>query len=1009
MSADGNNSKPCHGKHEPLIRGRGSSLDLAEVRARLSEARGPRYWRSLEELAETDEFVELLQREFPRQATEWPEGLSRRHFLHLMGASLALAGLSACTRQPTETIVPYVRQPEEIVPGKALYFATAMPLGGVALPLLVESHMGRPTKVEGNPEHPASLGATDLYAQASVLTLYDPDRSQTLTHLNEVRPWTAFLGAMRAQLAIQKTTQGAGLRILTETAGSPTLAAQIESLLAAYPNARWHQYEPVNRDAARLGAQMAFGRYVDAQYRLENAEVIVSLDADVLSSGYPGFVRYAREFAKRRKLVAGANTMSRLYAVESTPTTAGAVADHRLGISASQVERYARSLAAALGLAPAEPASPAVWVQAVARDLKQHRGSSLIIPGEQQSPLVHALAHAMNQALGNVGRTVIYTDPVEAKPALQNESLRELARDMEAGKVELLVMVGGNPAFNAPADIEFAKHLAKVGTRVHLSLYHDETSALCHWHVPEAHYLEAWSDARAFDGTASIVQPLIAPLYGGKSAHEVVAALTEQPEQSGYDIVRAQWRVRHARPDFEQAWRQWLHDGWIPGTALLEISLDAKMPALPPAEPPVSLELVFRPDPSVYDGRFANNGWLQEVPRPLTKLTWDNAALISPSLAENRKLKNGDLVELEAGGLKARAPVWITPGHPESCVTVTLGYGRRRGGRVAAGAGFDAYALRSSSAPWTVPGLTLTPLQQEYSLVATHGHHGMQGRQPVLAAALQEFTADPDFVHKRHHEPGPEMTLYPPHKYEGNAWGMSIDLNSCVGCNACVVACQAENNIAVVGKEQVSMGREMHWIRIDRYYEGGLHNPSTFFQPLPCMQCENAPCEPVCPVQATVHSSEGLNDMVYNRCVGTRYCANNCPYKVRRFNFLLFSDFETASLKLGRNPDVTVRSRGVMEKCTYCVQRINEARITADREGRPVRDGEVVTACQQACPADAIVFGNLNDKSSRVARLKAESRNYSLLAELNTRPRTTYLAAVRNPNPELEGQKEPKS
>ncbi len=999
---------PCKEGRAGSPRPMGKPLDLAEVRARLSEAHGPRYWRSLEELAQTEEFVALLQREFPRQATEWPEGLSRRHFLHLMGASLALAGLSACTRQPTETIVPYVRQPEEIVPGKVLYFATAMTLSGVALPLLVESHMGRPTKVEGNPEHPASLGATDVYAQASVLTLYDPDRSQTLTYLNEVRPWTAFLGAMRGQLAIQKTTRGAGLRILTETVSSPTLAAQIESLLAAYPAAKWHQYEPVNRDSARLGAQMAFGQFADAQYRLENADVIVSLDADFLSSGFPGFVRYAREFARRRKLVGGTKTMNRLYAVESTPTTAGAVADDRLGVSASQVEKYARSLAAALGLPSAEPASPAPWLKAVAEDLERHRGSSLIIPGEQQSPAVHALAHTINQALGNVGRTVIYTDPVEAKPMLQNESLRELARDMESGKVELLLMLGGNPGFNAPADIEFSKHLANVALRIHLGLYHDETSALCHWHIPEAHYLEAWSDARACDGTVSIVQPLIAPLYGGKSAHEVAAALTDQPDQSGYDIVRAYWKAKHAGADFEPAWRKWLHDGWVPGTALPEKAFTAKAKEFPAPSPAAIIgppELIFRPDPAIYDGRFANNGWLQELPRPLTKLTWDNAALISPSLAENVKLKNGDVVELEAAGRKAKAPVWILPGHPENCVTVTLGYGRRRGGRVAAGAGFDAYALRTSSSQWAVSGLKVTPLQETYPLVATHGHHGMEGRQPVIAATLREYAADPDFVHKRHHEPGPEMTLYPPHKYEGNAWGMSIDLNSCVGCNACVVACQAENNIAVVGKEQVSMGREMHWIRIDRYYEGGLDDPQTFFQPLPCMQCENAPCEPVCPVQATVHSSEGLNDMVYNRCIGTRYCANNCPYKVRRFNFLLFSDFETPSLKLGRNPDVTVRSRGVMEKCTYCVQRINEARITADRESRPVRDGEVVTACQQACPADAIVFGNLNDKSSRVARLKAESRNYSLLAELNTRPRTTYLAAVRNSNPELEGKK----
>ncbi|HXE89463.1 MAG TPA: TAT-variant-translocated molybdopterin oxidoreductase [Terriglobales bacterium] len=982
-------------------------LELNEVRACLQAARGPHYWRSLEELAATPQFTDLLHREFPRHATEWDNALSRRRFLEVMAASLALAGLSGCTRQPTETIVPYVRQPEEFVPGKPLFYATAMTLSGVALPLLAESHMGRPTKIEGNPEHPASLGATDIYAQASVLGLYDPDRSQTLRNLGEVRPWTSFLGSMRGPMAIQKTTGGGGLRILTETVSSPTLAWQIGSLLRDFPNAKWHQYEPVNRDNARAGSQMAFGQFVDAQYRFENADVIVSLDADFLSSGYPGFVRYARDFAKRRKLEAGNTKMSRLYVVESTPTNTGAVADHRLAMRATDIAGLAHALAGAFGIGSHQAAAQfEQWSTAIASELQAHRGTSLILAGENQPPTVHALAHAMNEALGNVGRTVIYTDPVAANPVIQTESLRELVAEMEAGKVELLVILGGNPVFNAPVDIAFAKHLHKVGLRVHLGLYHDETAALCHWHVPEAHYLESWSDARAYDGTVSIVQPLIAPLYDGKTAHEVLAALTDRPDRSAYEIVREYWKTQHPASDFEMFWRRSLHDGWIEGTSFAPRQVTAKTTAFPQAAPiPAALELTFRPDPSVYDGRFAGNGWLQELPKPLSKLTWENAAFFSPRTAERERLKTGDVIELHFEGRQLKAPVYILPGQPDESVCVHLGYGRHRAGRVGSNIGFNAYALRNAGSFWFGGNLRIAPQHERHELSVTHGHWNMEGRDLVRAGTLAEYVANPRFAHEHHEEPAPGLTLYPPHKYEGNAWGMAIDLNSCIGCNACVVACQSENNIPVVGREQVMVQREMHWIRIDRYFEGSLDDPRIYFQPVPCMQCENAPCEPVCPVGATVHSSEGLNDQVYNRCVGTRYCANNCPYKVRRFNFLLYQDFETPSLKLMRNPDVSVRSRGVMEKCTYCVQRINAARIAAEKEDRTIRDGEVQTACQQACPAGAIIFGNINDKDSRVARVKQEARNYGLLAELNTRPRTTYLASVRNPNPALAAEK----
>ena len=1023
-----------------------SSLDLSAIQERLSNTSGKDYWRSLEELAETEGFDEMLHREFPRFAAEWNDSVGRRRFLRLMGASLALAGLSACTRQPMEPIAPYVRQPEELLPGKPLYFATAMPLGGVATGVLAESHQGRPTKIEGNPDHPASFGATDAFAQASVLTLYDPDRSQTLTHLGEISAYPAFLGSFRTVVRTQRSLQGAGLRILTETVTSPTLASQLRATLSELPLAKWHQYDPVNRDNVRAGALLAFGESVHTVYRFERAGVIVSLDSDFLSCG-PGSVRYAREFASRRRLQEGRSEMNRLYVVEGTPSNTGSVADHRLQLRASEIESFARALARELGVAAGGESKAddrwTKWIKAVASDLQQHRGSGIVIAGEFQPPAVHALAHAMNHALDNADATVLHTEPLEANSVDQTESLRELARDMDAGNVDVLLILGGNPVYNAPADLNFGERLRKVGLRVHLGLYDDETSALCHWHIPEAHYLESWSDARAFDGTASIVQPLIAPLYRGKTAHEILAALMDQPERSGYHIVRDYWKshfmggqlsgagggVAENREessmsaDFESFWRKALHDGFIPNTALapkpvtLRSDFASQIPSpAPSSRPPApgpsgELEIVFRPDPTVYDGRFANNGWLQELPKPLTRLTWDNAAIVSPATAASLNLsyeigarggEHGgvltDQVELEYQGRTVRAPVWILPGHPDDCVTVHLGYGRVRAGRVGSRAGFNAYALRTSDAPWFGSGLKLRKTWERVLLAGVQTHHDMEGRDILRSGTLDEYRKHPELAPQGS---GNELSLYPGYEYRGYAWGMTIDLNACIGCGACVVACQAENNIPIVGKTEVGRAREMHWLRVDRYYKGPLNNPETFFQPVPCMHCENAPCEVVCPVAATAHSAEGLNDMVYNRCVGTRYCSNNCPYKVRRFNFLLYSDWETPSLKLMRNPNVTVRSRGVMEKCTYCVQRINKAKIEAEKEDRQVADGEIVTACQAVCPVQAIVFGNVNDPNSRVAKLKSEPRNYGLLADLNTRPRTTYLAAVRNPNPDL--------
>jgi len=1026
---------------------------------------GSGFWRSLEERAGDPAFLEYVHNEFPSLLPEpasIEDPVARRAFLKLMGASLALAGVTACTRQPAEKIVPYVRQPEEIIPGRPSYFATAMAMGGVATGLLVESHEGRPTKVEGNPDHPGSLGATDIFSQAAVLGLYDPDRSQTLMTLGEIRPWPRFLGAIRSVLDAQAPIQGRGLRLLTESISSPTLAAQIRDLLSRYPSARWHQWDPASRDNARAGAKLALGEYVECQYRFDRADVILALDADFLGCG-AGSLRYARDFAARRvpdqaAQATQATLMNRLYAVESMPTSTGARADHRLPARPGDIEAIARAIAVistqqgARGTAVlpqiGQSFDPRVvkWIVAVGKDLQAHRGSSLVIAGDGQPAAVHALAHAMNAALGNAGRTVAYTDPVEAEPVDQLQSLRDLVDDMGAGSVDALVIIGGNPVYTAPVDLQFADAMGKVPFRVHLSLYDDETSALCHWQIPEAHFLESWSDARGHDGTVSIVQPLIAPLYGGKSAHELLAAMSDRPEQSAYDLVREYWsqyssssvgsglsrtlRANELTPEFEATWRKWLHDGVIPNTALTPRAVSVSAAAMAAVGPSTGarpgfartaagqgLEISFRNDPAVLDGRFANNGWLQELPKPITRLTWDNAVIVSPATAERLQATGvasfqggehgqiiSDVVELRHRGRSVRGAIFAVVGHPDDCITVHLGYGRTRGGHLANGAGFNANAIRTAGAPWIDSGVELVKTGDQFSLACTQYHHLMEGRSPVRAVTRDEFIRDPKSIHEGpgiEEAPPRTMTLYPDRQYDGYKWGMAIDVNSCIGCNACVVGCQAENNIPVVGKDQVLRGREMHWIRVDSYYRGPADNPETYFQPVPCMQCENAPCEVVCPVGATVHSDEGLNDMVYNRCVGTRYCSNNCPYKVRRFNFLLYQDWNTPSFKLGRNPDVTVRSRGVMEKCTYCVQRINAAKIDTEKQDRKIRDGEIVTACQQACPADAIVFGDLNDPASRVAKLKAGVRNYSLLGELNTRPRTTYLAAVRNVNPEL--------
>ncbi len=1045
-----------HVHHDPAKEAmlRESPMDLAAVRAKLQSKTGKQYWRTLEELAGDPEFAELLHREFPRQApSEWDDSVDRRDFLKLMAASLAFAGLSGCGRTPEQYVVPYVKQPDGMTLGKPQFYATAMPFGADAIGLLVESHEGRPTKIDGNPDHPSSLGATNVFAQASVLNLYDPDRAQTVTKFGEIQTWSLFVESAQAIAAAMKGTSGEGFRILTGIVTSPALAAQIQSLLALFPQAKWHQWEPAVGDGTREGAKLAFGSYLNTVYRPEKAAVILSLDSDFLGSG-PGHIRYAREFSRGRKLDQYAivdrvgSEMSRLYVVEPTPSVTGATADHRLPLRASEVELFARALAAKLGLGGSAlfPPSTEKWLDAVAKDLQKNKRTSLVVAGEQQPAEVHALAHAINASLGNVGTTLYYTGPVEAQPVNHLESLRELCIDIDAGKVDTLLILGVNPVYTAPHDFDFASKLRfdekrkskKVRTVIHVSSHFDETSELCDWHVAESHYLETWGDARAFDGTLSVVQPLIAPLYHTHSASEVLAAFGDKPGVSDYEVVRDGLKAAHPSADFEKFWRKTLNDGLVAGSAFAPVNAALKFSAagLPAAKPAPAdeIEFIFRPDPCVYDGRFANNGWLQELPKPVTKLTWDNAALISPKTAENLQLAHNvawrggehgkvysNVIDISLSNSKVTAAAWRLPGQADGVVVLPLGYGRKKAGYTGTNKGFNAYAVRTSDALWTAfaPSSAIKKTGEDYPLACTQYHFSMEGRQILATGTLEEYRKNPNFANEHAELPPKELSLYKGEAefpYQRDKWAMAIDLNKCNGCNACVVACQSENNIPVVGKDQVMRGREMHWIRIDRYYEKAvksatndpssydesLFNPQTFFQPVPCQQCENAPCEQVCPVGATAHSAEGLNDMTYNRCIGTRYCSNNCPYKVRRFNFLRFQDWETPQLKLLRNPEVTVRSRGVMEKCTYCVQRINNARIESEKANAPIHDGAIVTACEQACPTEAIVFGNANDKDSRVAKLKAQQRNYSLLGELNARPRTTYLAAVRNPNPELE-------
>ena len=962
--------------------------------------------------------------------------LDRRQFLQVAGASLALSGLGGCGRPPLETNLPYVHAPEHVVPGQPLFYATALPLDGFGRGVLVEADMGRPTKVEGNPQHPASRGGTDIFAQAAVLELWDPDRSQETLQRGNPASWDELLALLDHKRTRLSQGNGAGLAVLTGPVSSPSLGAQLSQMLNDLPGARWYHPHPAAEVLAATEA--AFGARLLPRLHLDRAAVVLSLDADPLGPG-PDQVAYARDFAAARRPEsesgpgqepAGGDRFLRLYAVEPTPSLTGAMAEHRLPLRWQQVETLARRVADRLGLDVADPpgeiAVPEQWLAALVADLQRHGRRALVVAGERQPEPVHRLACAINAHLGAIGSTVTYLPPASATAEPHAGGLAALAKDLRAGGIELLLVLDANPVYEAPADLRFADAIAKAGDVVHLGAYVDETAALADWHVPAASPLESWGDLRSPDGTATIVQPVIAPLNGGHTAAELLdALLSDNGPRPPYELVRDYWRQRLGAEGFEQAWQQALRRGYVAGTAL-----SAQQVTLQPAwrqgmqrrDAPdlagAGLDLLFQPDATIRDGRFANNAWLQELPKPFTKLTWDNAALIAPQTAARLGLTDGDLVDMRFQDRRLQAPVWRLPGQAPDTITLPLGYGRRRAGRFGTGIGFDANALRTTvapslatgaelgpvgpdagtlratAAPLLATGVELPPGSRRVELATTQNHQRMEGGEPLRTATLAQYHATDGELVEQHALP----SLYPPWPRGEHEWGMSIDLNACIGCNACTIACQAENNIPSVGKEQVRRGREMHWIRVDRYFSGPPEAPRILFQPVPCMHCEDAPCEVVCPVGATLHDSEGLNLQVYNRCVGTRFCSNNCPYKVRRFNFLQYTG---SFARAQRNPQVTVRMRGIMEKCTYCLQRINAARIEAQTTGRELRDGDVITACQGVCPTRAIVFGDLTLEDSEVVQARSSKRSYALLHELNTRPRTTYQVRLSHPNPAL--------
>jgi molybdopterin-containing oxidoreductase family iron-sulfur binding subunit len=955
-----------------------------------------------------------------------------------MGASFALAGLTGCIRQPQETITPYVQTPENMVPGRPQYYATAMPQPGGAIGLLVQTHEGRPTKAEGNPDHPASRGATDLFAQASILDLYDPHRSRVVHHFNRLSSWTDFLIEFNSRLEVHGNQKGQGFALLTGEILSPTLQAQLGRWKARFPEAKWYQHEPWESAEHSQAVRKAFGERLAPYFNLKEADLVFAVGADFMGEG-PGRVRLAREFMARRRVDREhAGAMNRLYAVESTPSITGSKADHWLRLPPTDVAQVlfevARQLKIDVSGVPDFNSTAGTthekWIKALVGDLQQARGKSAIIVGADQPAWVQVLGYAINQELGNIGQTLTLLPPPGRIPGLDPLPLADLVKSLDAGEVQTLLILGQDPVYNAPVDFNFAEKIKKAECSVHAGLHVDATALACEWHLPLTHFYEEWSDTQGEDGTVSLMQPLIRPLYEGRSCHEILNILLDVPTRSGYETVREQW-LQQFGPDKASRWEQSLHDGVVadtarkPAEARFNPAVLANLKTLAgengAAERGGDWTVLFRMDPCLFDGRQCTNGWLQELPQPISKLTWGSAAWISPKSAEELGVKTRDLVEVKQGERSVRVPIWIQPGQPDKVITLPLGHGRTIQGFDSVGV--NVSVIRTVDAQWRANG-NVTPVGERAALSMTQHHHLMEGRELVRFGTWQEYTQHPDhlpFMPQESHDASqvehagegeqpsgehPEGTsLFPDHPHSGPQWGMSVNLSACTGCNACVVACQSENNIPVVGADQVQRGREMHWLRIDSYFTGETEDPDVYHQPVMCMHCEHAPCEIVCPVGATTHSNDGLNEMTYNRCIGTRYCSNNCPYKVRRFNFL---DFQTQTkqlpvLQLHENPNVSVRSRGVMEKCTYCVQRIRSVDIHAQIEGRDIRDGEIVTACQAVCPTQAITFGNIADPDSNVAKLKANPLDYGMLTELNTRPRTSYLAALRNPHPDLVG------
>ncbi|MBT3448837.1 MAG: TAT-variant-translocated molybdopterin oxidoreductase [Bacteroidetes Order II. Incertae sedis bacterium] len=1009
-----------------------------------------RYWRSLSEQQNTAEFQRVAGEEFIPGASDAPGGATRRQFMQLMGASMAMAGLTAC-RRPVETILPFAQMPEDMVPGVPVQYATAMPFRGSVQPVLVQSFDGRPTKIEGNPDHVDSLGVSSQFAQASLLGLYDPDRMNAATLNGEASNWNAFK-AFAAQLPASSN-----VAVLAGASSSMTFAAARKQFEQRFSSVRWVNYNWAEGNAAQ-GIAAAKGQAYRALHSFENAKVIVSLDADFLGSGAQDASSNTRGFSAGRNVEENGE-MNRLYVIESGYSITGGMADNRLRLKSSEVASFAAALATELGAYDGDMGvhGSHAWIGELANDLRAAGPAGIIVAGDHQPAGVHALVAAMNASIGAVGTTVRYVDAGEEATDL-GADLDALKASMSAGEIDVVITLGVNPIYDVAG---FGDAYAQVADRIHVGLHVDETAQAATWSIPQTHFLEEWGDGHSRSGVVSVIQPLIAPLY--EDAHsnlEVIALLANGTEQFGYDLVRATWRSR-LKVGFEKAWRKVVHDGFSDAAAysIASGAISSTGVSKAMSDVPVSAhsgtEVVIRPDSKVFDGRFANNVWLQELPDPTTKVVWDNVAQMNPITAEKLGVRsdlNGgkyftDTIRIESGGNDVIVPVWIQPGLADDSIQVTLGYGRDlksdRPERETSLFDLDNYTdVYGHGCISTGVGSNVSPLAQHgfvatatvtkegsgYLVVSTQDHGAIQEEADIAEkrglfrqATVSEYNADPEFV--KAGEPAPireDWSDYPtlwqanhPSEqnpitnsiYHENQWGMVIDLNTCTGCTACAVACQAENNIEVVGKEEVGNGREMAWIRTDRYFvsekDGSFDNPQMVLQPLPCQHCENAPCEQVCPVSATVHSPDGTNQMIYNRCIGTRYCANNCPYKVRRFNFYNWTKTLPETVHMAHNPNVTVRSRGVMEKCSFCIQRIRGANKTANVENRSLQEGEVVTACQQACPAQAITFGNVADANSAVSLKRGSDRRYELLAELNVKPRVSYLGRIRNPNTNL--------